>query len=71
MNRELLRWRLIEVEERLIQGEEQISRQRDIVTELERCERDTSDAKAILVQLEEMRGLHVADRDRLLDEFGE
>jgi hypothetical protein len=47
------------------EAEEHIARQRAVVAGLERDGHDTSEAKASLVQFEELYRLHVDDRDRL------
>lgn len=44
-------------------------RQREIVAELERDGHDVSEARKLLVQFEELQAMHVADRDRLIDEL--
>jgi hypothetical protein len=48
-----------------------IAHQHAIITSLERDGLDTSQARAALLQLEELQAIHVADRDRLKKELPE
>ena len=65
MNREMLIQHLEEAELHVLQGEQIISRQREILSILLLDGLSTRDAEAILVTLEQSQALHVADRDKL------
>ena len=51
------------------EGERIIARQHEIIASLERIGLDTSEAKAALLQFEELQGTLAADRDRLREEL--
>ena len=51
------------------EGERNIAEQREIIAELERDGRDTTQARALLEQFEELEVLHIEGRDRLLKEL--
>lgn len=51
------------------EGEQHVAKQRALVGDLERDGRDTAVAIKLLKEFEELQGLHVADRDRLLAEL--
>ena len=53
------------------EGERHIAQQHEIIASLEGDGFDTSAAKAVLLQFEELQGMHIADRDRLKKELGE
>jgi hypothetical protein len=60
--------RLAEAEEQVVLGAHNVVRQSEVVAQLERDGYDSSGAQALLIQLEEARALHVAERDRLRKE---
>ena len=66
--REMLEDHLVQSSEHVAAGERQLSRQRRIVAELERCGHDSANAKERLALFEDLQRLHEADRDRLLRE---
>lgn len=51
------------------QGERHITRQREIVAELERDGHDTQSAKELLGQFEALQAMHIADRERIIEEL--
>jgi hypothetical protein len=61
--------RLAAAEQRVADGDADVTRQRGRVTELQRLGHRTTEAKRLLQQLEAMQGLHIADRDRLMLAF--
>jgi hypothetical protein len=54
---------------RVTEGECFIAQQREIIAALERDGLDNSEAKAVLLQFEELQGTLIADRDRLKEEL--
>jgi hypothetical protein len=68
MDRNTVLQRLAEAEEQVVLGAHNVVRQSEVVAQLERDGYDTSGAQALLIQLEEARALHVAERDRLRKE---
>jgi hypothetical protein len=68
-------WRLMEnlrrAEEHVVVGAKNVARQRDIIAELERNGQDTTQALALLAHFEQLQAMHIADRDRLLEELHE
>lgn len=62
---------LAQAERHVRQGAEHIRRQREIIAELEGHGHDSTAAKKLLTQFEEMQALHIADRDRLKSELAE
>jgi hypothetical protein len=71
MNRTILQDHLAQAERHVAEGEGHLSRQREIVTKLERDGHDSVSARATLAQFEELQAMHIADRDRLLRELSE
>jgi hypothetical protein len=70
MDREMLKAHLEQAERHVSEGEQHITRQRELIAELERKGRDTTRANELLCRFEEMLALHVHDRDRLRKELG-
>jgi hypothetical protein len=56
---------------RVAEGELHIAQQHEMIASLERGGLDASPLKAALLQLEELQGMLVADRDRLKKELDE
>jgi hypothetical protein len=56
---------LEDAEMRVQRGQRHLNRQREIVSALERGDRDATMAKRLLKILEKANEIHVADRDRL------
>jgi hypothetical protein len=52
-------------------GESHIARQREGVVELERDGHDTTEARRLLANFEELQGMHLADRDRIRYELAQ
>jgi hypothetical protein len=65
MDRNMILEHLAMVRRHVARGEQIVARQREIIARLERAGCDTSDAKRLLLQFEELQSLHVADRERL------
>jgi hypothetical protein len=63
--------RLEDAELRVQRGQRNIDRQGEIVSALERDNRDTTIAKALLKIFEKATEIHVADRNRLMKELRE
>jgi hypothetical protein len=63
--------RLEDAELRVQRGQRNIDRQGEIVSALERDNRDTTIAKALLKIFEKANEIHVADRNRLMKELRE
>ena len=59
------------VRRHVARGEQIVARQREIIARLERARCDTSDAKRLLLQFEEVQSLHVAHRERLEKKLSE
>jgi hypothetical protein len=53
----------------IVTGNRVITRQRQLIDELEADGHDTRQALALLAQFENLQALHLADRDRLIDEL--
>jgi hypothetical protein len=60
---------LEEAERHARQGAIHVANQRNLIADLERGGHDTTDARALLRQFEDLQELHVADRDRLRQEL--
>jgi hypothetical protein len=65
MDQNMILDHLAMVSRHVTRGEQIVARQREIIARLERAGCDTSYAKRLLLQFEEVQSLHVADRDRL------
>jgi hypothetical protein len=53
------------------EGKRHIAQQHEIIASLERDGLDTSAAKVVLLQFEDLQGVHIAHRDRLKSELAE
>jgi arginine repressor len=71
MDRVTLKRHLTKVEEQVAIITQNVARQRELVAELERDGYDASQAKKMLEQFLEQQALHIADRDRLMEELSE
>lgn len=69
MDPQMIKRHLAQAEQHVAEGEKHLIRQRELIAKLERDGHDTKEATAFLEQLEEMQGMHVADRDRLKNEL--
>ena len=56
-------------EKHIGEGERQLRLQRELIAELHRAGRDTTEAEALLKSSEKTQKLHFADRSRLLREL--
>jgi hypothetical protein len=56
---------------RVAEGERLIAQQHEIIASLERDGLDASEVKSVLLQIEELQGMLVADRDRLQKDLAE
>jgi hypothetical protein len=64
VDRTIIEQHLVEAERDVLEGEQRIIRQRELLAELDRDGRRSTHARALLVQLEELHAVHVADRNR-------
>ena len=71
MDRELLEDNLRLAESHVELGEQTVSRQRELIVELERGGHDTSLARVLLQTFEQSQAMHLADRARLRAELAE
>lgn len=67
----MLREHLAIASRHVAQGEQHVSRQRELIAELERNGHNTAQATQLLVQFEELLAMHIADRDRIVRELAE
>jgi hypothetical protein len=65
MDRKMILDHLAMVRRHVARGEQIVAHQREIIARLERGGCDTSDAKRLLLQFEEVQSQHVAHRERL------
>lgn len=68
-NLALLRDHLAIAERHVASGNRVVTRQRRLVSKLEADGHDTREAQALLARFEDLQALHIADRDRLIDEL--
>jgi arginine repressor len=71
MDRDTLKRHLTKVEEQVAIVAQNVTRQRELVAELERDGYDATQAKKMLEQFVQQQALHIADRDRLIKELSE
>src|SRR5215813_3120292 len=71
MNRETIKQYLDQTEKHIDASDKLVQDQKALIALLEERGRDTARSKTTLAHLEEMRRLHVADRDRLLQALRE
>jgi hypothetical protein len=71
MDRAMLLEHLATALRNVSEGERHIAQQHEIIASLERDGLDTSAAKVVLLQFEDLQGMHVAHRDRLKNELAE
>jgi transposase len=71
MDRDTLKRLLTMVEEQLAIIGQNVARQRELVAGLERDSQDASQARKMLEQFLEQQALHIADRDRLMENLSE
>jgi hypothetical protein len=69
MDREMLKRHLALSEEHIATAEKNISRQRNLIAQLERDGHDTASARTFLREFEQLQALHIAERERLLSEL--
>jgi len=55
-------------EKHVAQGDQHLADQRELIFQMERDGHDTTEARRLLRQFEELQELHIADRDRLRQE---
>jgi Spy/CpxP family protein refolding chaperone len=65
VDRETLLQRLAKAEDQVELGARNVTRQREIVAQLERDGFDTVGARALLIEFEEAQTAYIAERDRL------
>jgi hypothetical protein len=69
MQLKMLEEHLAQCERHVALGERHLSRQREIIAELDRGGHDSTKARELLVIFGETQAMHVAHRDRLRDEL--
>lgn len=71
MDRSLWQRRFEEAERAVAEGQRHITRQKEIIAELERDGHDVKSACNLLAQFEWVQALHIAHRDRLQRELAD
>jgi hypothetical protein len=71
MDRNMILDHLAMVRRHVARGEQIVACQCEIIARLERAGCDTSDAKRLLLQFEELQSLHVEHRERLEKKLSE
>jgi hypothetical protein len=71
MDKQMLADHLALAERHVHNGMDRVLRQGDLIFKLERTGHDTRQAKALLVQFEDLLAIFIADRDRLRAELSE
>lgn len=71
LDRPMLEEHLAQAERHVLEGERHVDEQRERVFMLQRDGHDTTEALLLLGQFEELLGLHVQDRDRLIAELAQ
>lgn len=71
MDREMLERHLAQAEKHIATGRKNLARQREVIAEIEREGRDTTEARVALNQFEELQAMHIADRDRIQRELAQ
>ncbi len=67
MDRDITLEHLAEAERRISQSEQHLARQREVLLWLERRGHDTTHARRLLAELQEVHAIFLAQRDRLLN----
>jgi len=65
----MLEQHLAQAERHIALGQHHIARQRELVAQLEQDERDTTEARRLLANFEEIQEMHLVDRNRIRDEL--
>ena len=71
MDKALVRDHLEQARRHVADGDKHVARQRQLVAKLDRDGHDSSEARRLLEQFEELLRLHIQDRDRLIKELSE
>jgi Spy/CpxP family protein refolding chaperone len=66
----MLERHLRQAERHVAAGQQHVSRQRELVAQLERHGHDTSRAESLLAQFEGLQMMHIAHRDHLARDLG-
>lgn len=69
MDRKQLLEHLALAERHVKQGEEHVARQIDLIARLEAGGHDTTEAKRLLGEFQELLAVHIVGRDRLLEQL--
>ena len=67
----MLRRHLAEAKAHVEMGSKTLARQRELIAELERDGHDSTQARAMLKQFEEVQAMHITDRERILRELAQ
>lgn len=71
MDREMIESHLAQARRHVAEGEQHVSRQRELLAELARDGHDTTEAVKLLANFEDLQRMHIADRHRLERELAE
>jgi len=69
VNQEMLQRHLQQAEAHVAMGAEHVRQQRERLSQLERHGHDTFRTRALLAQFEDLQDMHIAHRDRLLQQL--
>jgi hypothetical protein len=71
MDRMMISLHLAQADERVRNGTRQVERQRTIVSQLDHYGRDATRARKLLAELEKLLAMHVAERERLIQDLNQ
>jgi hypothetical protein len=71
MNRATIQSYLAKVERLIADGDQTVARRRRMIADLDQEGRDTTHARKLLADLENLQHLHITDRDRLRRQLAE
>jgi hypothetical protein len=69
MDRSLIEEHLAQANRHVAEGEGHVTKQRELVAQMERDGHDTTEALKLLGHFEELQELHIADRNRIEEEL--
>jgi hypothetical protein len=71
MDREMLKRHLAKAEAHIEKGWKILTRQRELIAELERDGHDTAQARTTLKEFEELQAMHISGRETVLHELAQ
>jgi len=71
MDKAMMQDHLEQARRHVADGDKHVARQRKLVAKLDRDGHDSSEARRLLQQFEELQRLHIGDRDRLVKKLAE